>query len=528
MISLINFFLVLHLLAVLAGSGALLIRYLGHTKKLSLNPFSELKLNYLLVALCFLLPFLIQFSREEFKLEPIVKVVAARDYHDFDSHWSVSGISSVFSLPQGKAFISADQIFRAFTFFVAISFFWGLGQLLFDLFRLSRILRKSFVFKKIGRIRLATSEEIQGPFSSRLKSFWVVIPTEYLSEPFKMKISVLHEIQHHRQRDTSWIYVLFILRSALFLNPVMRIWGRSISEVQELACDKNLVDQGRVNLREYARSLIEIAENTIQRKEQLVCAAGLAFLNDRQTLSRRIESMFQVTKKGNVLAKVLGLGLVLTLASAAFASRSLVGDRRISMSEAQRMLTVAKADGDFPLVLNDFVLKQLNRYLGTEQGRIFIRESLQRMQSYQGVLDQRFAQYHMPEEIRGVALAESGYQNKPQAANKEWGAGIWMFIEPTARVFGLKVNAQVDERLDVSAETDAAMRYLGANHLRFNDWALAIMAYNMGEQSLQKAMDTLGTRDPWVLIRAGYEGDKDYLAKVMAAILILKNPESLN
>jgi len=71
------------------------------------------------------------------------------------------------------------------------------------------------------------------------------------------------------------------------------------------------------------------------------------------------------------------------------------------------------------------------------------------------------------------------------------------------------------------------MRYWRANYLRFRDWQLAGLAYNMGENGVQKAINETGSRNAWDLIRAGHEGDRNYLARLMAAILILKNPESL-
>ena len=89
------------------------------------------------------------------------------------------------------------------------------------------------------------------------------------------------------------------------------------------------------------------------------------------------------------------------------------------------------------------------------------------------------------------------------------------------------MNNKVDDRLDVALLTDAAMRYLQANNLRFNDWHLSALAFNYGEGNVQKGMEATGSRDAWTLIRNGHEGDKDYLPKLMAAILIMKNPESV-
>ena len=102
-----------------------------------------------------------------------------------------------------------------------------------------------------------------------------------------------------------------------------------------------------------------------------------------------------------------------------------------------------------------------------------------------------------------------------------------MLITNTAKNYGLKVNSTIDERLNIEAETDAAMRLLTANKMRFKDWSLSLMAYNMGEGAVQNAINKTGSKDAWELIRAGYEGDKNYLAKVMAVVLILENPSYL-
>lgn len=141
----------------------------------------------------------------------------------------------------------------------------------------------------------------------------------------------------------------------------------------------------------------------------------------------------------------------------------------------------------------------------------------------------------LPEEILAIPIVESGYQALPQSANPTaHGAGMWQFIPATACNYGLRVpgqcdgpnaGGQIDERLDTRLATDAAARYLKANRLRFQNWLLAILAYNMGENRVQKGIGATGSRSAWTLIRNGHEGDGAYLARVMAAILIAENPE---
>jgi membrane-bound lytic murein transglycosylase D len=106
-------------------------------------------------------------------------------------------------------------------------------------------------------------------------------------------------------------------------------------------------------------------------------------------------------------------------------------------------------------------------------------------------------------------------------------AGLWQFIQSTAWGYGLQVWGSVDERLDVEKSTDAAMRLLLANKVRFKNWELSALAYNSGEKVVSKGILKTKSYDAWTLIRSGYDGDKDYLAKLMAAIIIMKNPSSV-
>jgi len=228
---------------------------------------------------------------------------------------------------------------------------------------------------------------------------------------------------------------------------------------------------------------------------------------------------------GRSISVVFGVILAITLSASALASRGLVQDRRVTLAQAKDMASKAQSDSGFPIVINDLVLTELNRFVGTPEGREYIRTALQRMETYRSTVGLYLQKYGVPQEIMAVPIVESGYQNLAQRHSGGHGAGLWQFIPSTAHNFGLEVDHSRDERLEIGANTDAAMRYLQMNNLRFKDWALSLMAYNMGEKVLQHAIDVTGSRDAWTLVRRGYEGDHAYLARVVAAALIMKNPE---
>ncbi len=226
-------------------------------------------------------------------------------------------------------------------------------------------------------------------------------------------------------------------------------------------------------------------------------------------------------------AKNCALTLITLMVSlTVYASRNFLQDRRISLDEAKQFANKAALGSDFPITVNDEILTQLNRFLGTPEGREYIQAALKRKKVYDQILYETAKKYHTPYELNAIPIAESGFQNL-QSNFSVNAAGLWMFIPVTARKYGMRVENGLDERLDVAKETDAAHRYLLSNKLLFNDWQLAIFAYNVGESAVERGIRKYGTRDVWELSKH-IRGDKDYMAKVMASVIIMKNPTILD
>lgn len=108
-----------------------------------------------------------------------------------------------------------------------------------------------------------------------------------------------------------------------------------------------------------------------------------------------------------------------------------------------------------------------------------------------------FREEGVPVAFLKIARVESNW--KPFALSPKGAFGIWQFMPATARRYGLQVDGVRDERADVSKSTRAAARYLRDLHIRFGDWALAVAAYNTGEDAVQRAMERGESRDFWNL-----------------------------
>lgn len=394
-----------------------------------------------------------------------------------------------------------------------------------DQIRIRRVLTDSYLLKCIGRVRILLSDSTGVPFAYRdLKHSFVIIPNDMARNYSHFALAIKHEIQHHRQGDTSWSHFSFFLRALFFWNPLVHLAVARISELQELACDEALVARGEIDSGKYCDCLIAVAESTLVPRKVLVGTTGMAQGTSLHKLTWRIEMIrrknFSASRWLHAIAAIVSIAFV---TSTAIAASDILRDKQITLIEAENLVRES-IDSDFPVEVNAAVLEQLNYFIGTSTGRDFIRDSLGRQGQYDEVLQTKFALYNAPDELLAVALMESGFSNSAQNTDAYRSAGVWQFTPGTARAFGLQIDDAVDERLDVELATDAALRLLQTLNNRFGDWRLALLGYNAGRGIVQRGIDNTGSSDPWRLIDAGYNGDPDYLAKMMAGVLILKNP----
>ncbi len=143
-----------------------------------------------------------------------------------------------------------------------------------------------------------------------------------------------------------------------------------------------------------------------------------------------------------------------------------------------------------------------------------------------------FRQVNLPADLALMALVESAF--RWQRSSAAGAAGPWQFVAPTARAFGLQVDDEIDERFDVEKSTAAAARYLKQLILDFGagqSVLLALAAYNLGPSRVRRAVrrvdDPFRQRDFWYLYRtrALPPETREYIPKIVAAILVARNPE---
>ena len=143
--------------------------------------------------------------------------------------------------------------------------------------------------------------------------------------------------------------------------------------------------------------------------------------------------------------------------------------------------------------------------------RLYVRKAIQDAQ--------------MPEMLEYLPVVESNY--KTSAKSRSGAIGMWQFMANSVWPF-LTLNDFVDERLDPWKSTDAALKKLTDNYNYFNDWLLAIGAYNCGVGAMSKAIKKAGgEKNFWYLAENGYLSKQtaEYVPKLIAIADLAINSE---
>ncbi len=137
-----------------------------------------------------------------------------------------------------------------------------------------------------------------------------------------------------------------------------------------------------------------------------------------------------------------------------------------------------------PMTFNETVRSCINLY--TERSRSLTEYILGWSDFYFPMIEETLERYDLPLELKYLAIVESALN--PIAQSRMGASGLWQFMLPTGKVYGLEINSLVDERRDPVKSTEAACKYFKDMYAIYGDWHLVIASYNCGPGNVNKAI----------------------------------------
>ena len=145
---------------------------------------------------------------------------------------------------------------------------------------------------------------------------------------------------------------------------------------------------------------------------------------------------------------------------------------------------------------------------------------LKRAPKYFPIIEPILQENGIPDDFKYLAVIESGLTNVTSPAGAE---GFWQFMPQTARDYGLEVNGDIDERLNLIKSTESAAAYLMDAYAEFGNWTLAAAAYNAGVQRIKTSLEKQQTNSYYDLFLN--EETSRYMYRMLATKLIFESPE---
>jgi membrane-bound lytic murein transglycosylase D len=150
-----------------------------------------------------------------------------------------------------------------------------------------------------------------------------------------------------------------------------------------------------------------------------------------------------------------------------------------------------KIENKIPLTLNARTKSFMHYFTVRNPRYSLVMERRRRL--FFPIFEQVFRQMNLPDELKYLAIVESGLN--PRAMSRVGAAGLWQFMPGTGREFGLYQDQYIDERLDPYLATIAAGKYLRQLYNTFDDWELGISSYNCGPGNVRRAIRRSGYKN---------------------------------
>jgi len=190
-----------------------------------------------------------------------------------------------------------------------------------------------------------------------------------------------------------------------------------------------------------------------------------------------------------------------------------------SSTEYAERLDYLDQQTPFSLTYNTPVHKFIELYALKRRGQVSRMLGLAEM--YFPLFEEMLDSYDMPLELKYLAIVESALN--PSAGSRAGAKGLWQFMYRTGKLYGLNVTSYIDDRYDPYKSTVAACEYLKFLHKIYDNWHLALAAYNCGPGRVNRAIRRSGgKRDYWELWRYLPRETRGYVPAFIAVNYIME------
>lgn len=219
------------------------------------------------------------------------------------------------------------------------------------------------------------------------------------------------------------------------------------------------------------------------------------FLNNDTLLYKKLDSIKLVIHNQASVLDSLWIN-ELVASSLNDTVRYSLGDEEVYQSELKELPTQLLKErlkeidksSPFNVEYNPQLEQIIKSYL--QKRKAIFSVMMERARFYFPMFEEHLAKYNIPIELKYLAVIESAL--KPTANSPVGAAGLWQFMYQTGKIYNLNVSSYVDERYDPIRSTEAACKYLSTLYGIYNDWDMALAAYNSGPGNVNKAIRRAG------------------------------------
>ncbi len=198
------------------------------------------------------------------------------------------------------------------------------------------------------------------------------------------------------------------------------------------------------------------------------------------------------------------------------------GDHHPSLISSLKLSTpLTFCDERVPIEIQEIKERLEKEHLLTLWDRPQVILWLKRATRYLPYIETMLKESNMPDDLKYIAIAESAL--KAHVRSRKGAVGFWQFMGHTGRKCGLVINKHIDERRNIFASTQAAIRYLKDLYKIMGSWTLAAAAYNMGEKGVEAEILEQGTNDYYKLYL--HTETQRFIFRILSVKIIFSNPE---